>query len=108
MLEPRALVQNAADREQVGKAKKTEALNRLAAENDLRTVLATVEGRRWIWALLGKCKVNQSIMQTNATIYYLAGRQDLGNELMGEVIACDPELFLLMQREHYDEVRTNG
>jgi hypothetical protein len=100
MAEDRALVRNAADRKQVDTAKKQEALDRENELADLRSVLATVEGRRFIWRLMAQCKVFGTVFDNQSlAIAYNAGRQDVGHYLMSEVTTADEQRLLEMMKE---------
>lgn len=105
MREPKALVRNAADSEQVRKGKDSE---RFTAEAKIKRTLvvgSTYEGRQFLWEMVGDCGVHESIMQTNAMIYYNAGRQDVGHKWMDQIIGASPELWLKCQSEAFDRAR---
>ncbi len=94
-----AFVGNAADEKQVKSAGHKERLRERERRTDLKAILDTVEGRRFLWGQLGKCKVYESIWESSAKIHYNAGKQDLGHELMDEIIRASPEAYLQMQKE---------
>ncbi len=95
----KALVGNAADPKQVKSAGHKERLRENEQKKDLQEVLSTVEGRRFLWAQLGKCKVYESIWESSAKIHYNAGKQDLGHQLMKDILEASPEAYLQMQKE---------
>ncbi len=67
--------------------KKREA-QRLA---DLEVCLQIPEARRFIWSLLEDCGMYQNIYTPNGNeIYFLAGKQDLGHELVARLELIDP------------------
>ena len=94
-----ALVGNAADAKQVKSAGHKERLKDKEKKKDLQSILNTVEGRRFLWVQLSKCKVYESIWESSAKIHYNAGKQDLGHELMADIIDASPEAYLQMQKE---------
>jgi hypothetical protein len=94
-----ALVGNAGDRQQIRKAKKEERERRVHELHDLRTVLATVSGRRVLWRLLDHCGVFRSIWHPSALIHFNEGKRDTGLWLMGEIAAADESAFLRMMAE---------
>jgi hypothetical protein len=100
MADPRALVKNAADPKQVGRATRKERDARAVELADLRAVLNTEYGRRSLWRLLTHCSVFESIFSASSLIYANAGRQDVGHFLMAEIEAADPEAIFRMMREH--------
>ncbi len=108
-MEDRALVRNAADRKQVGIAAKREAQDRENELADLRSVLATVEGRRFVWRMLEHCRVFGSVFDLDATrIAFNAGRQDVGHYLMSEVTTADEQRLLeMMQESQAREMKRN-
>lgn len=72
---------------------------KMQEQDDLREVLSTPAGKRLVWRLLGKCKIADSIYEASSRIYYLAGRQDLGHDIVKEIDAVDPLLFWEMRNE---------
>ena len=95
----RVLVRNANDPQQVAAAKETVALRAARERDEWITLLSTPIGRARMFAVLARCHVFESIMETNARIYYNAGQQDLGHWLMAELGTASPALYLLMQQE---------
>lgn len=95
----KSMVANAADKDQVRKADEKIKLGRERELDDLRAVLSTHEGRRFVWRLLGHCKVNGSIWHPSAQIHYNAGMQDVGHFVMAEVVQAGEEFLLQMMKE---------
>lgn len=93
------LVKNAADRQQVEKARKTERFARKNEIDDMKFLLAIPQFRRFVWRLLKFCSVFSSIWRPSAEIHHLSGKQDTGHWIMGEVTEADPDAFLLMMKE---------
>lgn len=94
------LVTNAADESQVEKAKKKEQFNRDHELNDIRSVLSTEEGKRFVWRLLSKCKTFGSVWESSAKIHYNSGQQDLGHFIMAEIIEADEQLLFSMMKKN--------
>lgn len=92
-------MRNAGDAEQVRRAGKEERFTRDEELNDLREVLSSERGRRFLWARLAKLGVNRSVFITSSEIYYRSGRQDAGHELLADILAADSALYLQMQGE---------
>lgn len=105
--EPAALVKNAADKEQVKKAAMTQKQREIQAANDLRFVLSSRQGRRFIWRILCYCNMFQSIWRPSAEIHKLAGMQEVGLFLTGEITQVDDEAYFLMMKEAKQEAQ-NG
>lgn len=96
----RAQVRNAGDPQQVKRAARKE---REAAELERAAtvqVMATPAGRLFVWALLSRSRIYESVFHPSANqIYYLAGRQDFGHELLALVIDSDDQAYQLMEAE---------
>lgn len=95
----KVLVRNAADKKQVAHAKDKQESVRDRELNDLRAVLATLEGRRLLWRIMGFCKTFGSIWEGSARIHYNAGQQDVGHFIMSEIAQADEEKLLSMMKE---------
>lgn len=81
-----------------------QAEERLAVQqrrDDLRTVLSTESGRRFIWGVIQRCGVFQgSATLEPMGISFSEGRRSVGLFLLGDAMAFHPELFLTMQKEN--------
>jgi|SRR3990172_2559464 len=95
----RVLVRNSADEKQVQEAKRKEKFNRDDELEDLRFVLSSKQGRRFLWRLISWCGPFKSIWSNSAAIHYNSGKADVGNFLMAETIDASKESFLMMQNE---------
>ena len=104
----RALVGNAADKEQVGKAGHKLKLRQQQDLSDMRAVLATREGRRVLWRLLETCKVFGSVWHPSALIHFNAGQQDVGHLILAKITEANDEALLLMMREAKQEAEPDG
>lgn len=99
MTEPRALVGNASDPEQVEAAERAEKRLQVSREGAREAVMKTYAGRQFVWELLGRCGTFESVMREGPTMRdYYAGRQDLGHEYISE-LKDQPDLYLQMQQE---------
>lgn len=103
----KALVGNAADSEQVNEAGKRLQITREDELNDIRSVLSTKQGRRFIWRLLDRCGVHRSIWSQSALIHYNAGQQDIGHFIEAEIVNADENLLFLIISEHRKD-KKNG
>jgi xanthine dehydrogenase iron-sulfur cluster and FAD-binding subunit A len=95
----KALVKNAADPEQVKQAKLTEKLKAEQWAADVAAVMATMQGRRFVWSILAETHQFESIFRTSSEIYYLSGQQDVGKWLTKQVARLCPKEYLTMQQE---------
>ena len=102
------LVRNAADPEQVGRARRKTGDEERRIGDAYRAVLATPEGRIVFWHLLAKCRVFETISVQNSLIYTLSGRRDVGLELTADLVRASEDLFEQMSREARLYARREG
>lgn len=97
------LVTNATSTTQQRAAKKKLSHQEWQQRENWRRVLALQEGRDLIWWLLGECRVFESVFEPNSRMAYLAGKQDVGHTIFGEMMRADPNAYIQMQLEHKEE-----
>ncbi len=90
---------NAADVEKINAQGRVVRERERLERNDLATAMSTKIGRRVLWRMLTKCRVFESIYETNARIHFNAGQQDIGHWLMAEMMDADQQAWLAMQAE---------
>lgn len=98
---------NAADEEQVKQARSREKRIRERELSDIRYLLQSPQGRRFLWKLMGRCKTFESIWEPSAKIHFNAGQQDLGHFIMAEIIEADENSLLQMMKESKQGEMTN-
>lgn len=107
-MEEKSLVKNAADKEQVDKAKKQNKYNRDTELDDIRVVMGTVNGRRFIWRLLNHCSAYSTIFSPTAMVMaYQSGKQDVGHYLQAEIGLASRKLYKQMEDEYYNSQEGN-
>ena len=79
--------------------KKRQALER----SDLREVLETAGGRRFVWRLIEFCKVFHSIWDNSSRIHYLEGQRNVGLMLLNALEDVDPEMVYKIAMENRKE-----
>lgn len=99
----KSLVKNAADPDQVKEATNKERRQREQELNDIRHLLQTRQGRRFLWRMLSRCNCFSTIWEPSAKIHFNAGVQDVGFFLLGEITAANEDAFLLMMKEAKEE-----
>lgn len=100
MTRQRVAVRNAADPEQVKRARRAEKRIDERFQDALRAVMATPDGRLVVWAYLGKFGVYRGVFADNPQrMAYDAGRQQCGHDLLADVIAAGEDLYQVMERE---------
>ena len=76
--------------EQIKESKARIRFGRDQELDDIRAVVSTVAGRRFVSRLLRRCGVSQSVWEPSAAIHRNAGIQEVGHFILGEVVAADP------------------
>ena len=64
-----------------------------------RAVMATADGRRWIWWLLDRCGVFRTSFTGDATTYFNEGTRNVGLMVIADINALCPDLFVTMMTE---------
>lgn len=99
---------NAADETKVNQRKRKSERDREREIADLKAVMATPEGRRLMWRVLGRCGIYSQSFTGNSSTFFNCGRQDIGLWLTAELTTTEhQEAYLLMQREAMKEA-ANG
>lgn len=100
----RAAVANAADEEQVERARDREKLAAELAQADMAAVLKTAEGRRVLWNIMAECGTFASCWDhSGALMGKFAARQELGHWIRRQIVAANRKAFLQMVEEHEEE-----
>lgn len=90
---------NAGDESQVKERSKKARTVRERELDDLREILATKGGRRFIWRQLEATELFSVSKVMNAAIYALEGKREIGKALFQDVMEAQPEAYLLMMKE---------
>lgn len=99
MADQRALVRNGADDRQVQDGGRREKSIRERELEDVRAILASPQGRRFMWRYLAICGVFRSSWTPSAEIHFNEGRRDIGLHLLADVNDADPEAYVRMMQE---------
>lgn len=100
---PRVAVKNAADPEQVKRAGDRDRRRREVEIADLRAVMGSVEGRRFVWRLLETGRIFTDRFDENSLrMARNEGRAHTGLILLADIDVACPELFDTMRREYLD------
>lgn len=98
------MVSNAADEKQV---KDAERKGKLAKDNelsDVKFILSTEAGRRFIWKTLERCKVYElSFNHSGAITSFNEGMRNIGLIILSDVMGASPEAYLQMMKENKKE-----
>lgn len=94
-----AFVKSAADPEQIKSARRKERYGRREELADVREILETQAGRRFVWRYLGLCRVFESSWSPSAAIHFNEGQRDIGLKLLADVTESNDEMLIQMMRE---------
>ena len=99
-----AAVKNAADREQVKKAKATEVTQRESELNDFKQVISAPAGRRFVARYLRRTGVFEDTYSENHSYgSRLDGMRWVGLQLLQDVKEADPTVLLEALQNYMDE-----
>lgn len=90
---------NLADETQVKKLNEEFKNKRTIELIELKKLLEIKSFRSFIWRLLEKTKMFESIWEQSAKIHFNAGQQDLGHFIWAELESADKEAVFQMMRE---------
>lgn len=96
MSNEKPLVKNAADESQIRSAEVKKKIQEDNEHNDLKYILDSEQGRRFIWKQLERCGVFKSSFTGSSETYFLEGQRNIGLKLLADVMACDPQAYLKM------------
>lgn len=95
---------NAADDKDIQKMSKKEKLNVDQSKADLKEVLSTVSGRRYIWKILSATGVYKlSANNSGSWTYFNEGQRSIGLNIISDIMDVDPDMYPKMQLENKKE-----
>jgi len=86
-------------KEQVEQSNKIALRDRQQHLADLREILSTRYGRRYIWDLMAQCKPFVNAMTGNSQTFFNLGLQFIGQAMFLDIMEATPDSFTIMQRE---------
>ncbi len=89
------------------KAKKAAERKRKRELSDIRLIIKSPEGRRFIWRLLEKAGifVRSYTGEVNSTMFN-EGKREIGNWMFSELFDANPNAFTQLSQEHDSEVES--
>lgn len=92
---------DAADEHKVkAKAKREERLERKNSD-EMRLILSTKEGRRFLWQLVGECGVFQCLFDGNGSrTFFKEGERNVGLKILTRIMDASPDSYVVMSREN--------
>lgn len=87
------------------KLKAREEVDQQNFDDAIKFIGSDKNGREFLWKVLQFCKpIGQPIFNPHSlTQSYLAGKQDVGNWLLGEILRVDEEIYLKAMQERRKE-----
>ncbi|MFM0151439.1 Bbp19 family protein [Paraburkholderia sediminicola] len=90
---------NAGDANQVAERKSKAQRIDERRRNGLRQIMASSDGRAWMWALLGDCGIFRSCFTGNSQTFFNEGKREVGLPIMAELTEHFPDEYLVMAKE---------
>jgi len=100
-----AFVKNSGDEKQIQEGRKNEKKLLASEKENIRSVLATREGRRFVWHVLGRiCRIHtQSYVADSDRTAFNDGRRSVGLELIRQVNEADKNAYWKMAQESTEQ-----
>jgi hypothetical protein len=99
---------NAADEENVKGRKRKDEQIRDRELHDTRSIMDTLEGRRFIWRLLDRAGVFRTSFTGNSTTFFNEGQRNMGLIVLADVHEACADKYILMMTEAKKDTETNG
>lgn len=78
-----------------------EELQRKEELSDIRKVMATREGRRFVWRLMEAGNIFRKCMTGNSTTFFLLGCREVVLPFYMDIMEACPDLFAKAQQENF-------
>jgi hypothetical protein len=95
----KAYVGNAADAEQVQEADRKERFEVKTQVKDLKAILSTQEGKRFIWRMVEQCGVYRGGFLPRDESIFRDGEQNIGIWLLAQVTEANPNALIEMMKQ---------
>jgi hypothetical protein len=99
---------NAAEEAQVKDRRRKDERVRDIELADMKKIMATREGRRFVWRLLDRAGVFRTSFTGNSTTFFNEGMRNMGLMVIGDVMAACADQYVVMMNESKEDERTNG
>lgn len=92
---------DSSDPKQIARAIKESKTRDEVAEEGLRQLMSSAQGRVWMWRHLEQCDPYRSPFTRDALqMSFNCGESNVGLRTIAELHALDPDLYLLMMKEN--------
>lgn len=90
---------NVSKLDHIKKAEGREKRKRDTELDDIKWVLSTPMGRRFIWRYLGECGIFRSSFVGQFQTFFHEGERNIGLKLLADVNDSQPEAYVIMMKE---------
>lgn len=87
-------VKNAANESEVRSAEQREKLMQDHVDNDLRFILNSPQGQRFMARILDKCGIHRTSFTGSSQTFFLEGQRNIGLFLLSDIMRVDPEALV--------------
>lgn len=94
---------NAADEDQVKGRKRKDRRIRERELADIKAIMTTQEGRRYMWRMLDKAGIYRSSFTGNSSTFFNEGQRNIGLIILADINESCPDLYLTMIEENRKE-----
>lgn len=99
---------NASDTRMIRAAQKRSKTDRALDDGVLTMIMTTPNGRAWMWRLIARCHAFKTpYTGDDAATNFQLGEQNIGLELIADLLRACPDQFIFMMREANDGGRTD-
>ncbi|MEI6083990.1 MAG: hypothetical protein WCS70_06780 [Verrucomicrobiota bacterium] len=67
---------------------------------DLRAIMETPTGRRFVWRFMEDAAMFTPCFTGNSNTFYVLGKKEFALRYFNDVLIACPEMYFLMMREH--------
>lgn len=93
---------NLADKQSVKEHEAKDRRRRERELDDVRHILASEEGRRFVWRYLGITGVFQTSFTGSSETFFKEGQRNVGLKLIDDITQAEPESLIKMMKEKGD------
>lgn len=89
-------VNNASDEAQINNSKIKVKFNKSNELNDLKYILSTEQGKRFVWKLISRCGLFRTSFTGSSQTFFLEGERNIGLYVLDLIMEADPEAYIKM------------
>lgn len=89
-------------------AVKASKVEQAAADEDLRFIMGSASGRRFVWRILETAGLYRSSFTGNSETFFREGMRNIGLQLVGQIHSVCPDQYAIMVKESQLDKESNG